>query len=142
MNKFKQSSLVERNKMTALFNMYGITNFSFTDEDSYERFDGEFTNLKNEEIIFEVKVRNIKSNAYRTTIIEKSKYDFLLSQDKISYLFIFFNDNSYFIHKLDKNNNYNMVKRNAPKTTAGNNEMVQKEFVEIYIDKVQFLTTN
>lgn len=142
-NKFQQSSKLERTKMTALFGLHNITNFSFTDDDGLERHDGEFQNPDNleESIMFEVKVRNVSSSAYRTTIIEESKYDYLMAFGKKAYLFIFFSDNTYFIHKLDPKNNYKKVSKSAPKTTCGNRTYVQKNFIEIEIDKIGYLTT-
>lgn len=136
MNNFKKSSLVEREKMEKIFNKFNVLVYNFTDEDGFDKHDGSYINSKKEHITFEVKVRNVPNNKYSTTVIEKSKYDYLMNLENTTpYLFIFFSDNTYFIHKLSKDNNYKQTKMKAPKTTAADNSMIMKDFVEIKIDK-------
>ena len=134
MNNFTKSSTLERTKMESLFEKFNVINYSFTDEDSYEQHDGIFTNSRNEDIIFEVKVRNVPSNRYSTTVIEESKYNYLMNQkDKVPFIFIFFSDGTYFPHKLEEVNNYKRTVMSAPKTTAGDQTKILKHFVEIPI---------
>ncbi len=132
MNKFTKASQLEREKMEKLFNKFNVAIYSFTDENSFDKHDGIFINSKDENIMFEVKVRNVTSTQYKTTVIEKNKYDYLMSQsDKVPYLFIFFSDGTYFPHRLDKNNNYKQTAMGAPKTTSGDQTRITKQFIEI-----------
>ena len=138
MNEFTKASQIERAKMEKLFEKFNVSIYSFTKDDSYDQHDGVFINSKDENIMFEVKVRNVTSTQYKTTVIEKSKYDYLMSQtDKVPYLFIFFSDGTYFPHRLDKNNDYKQSAMGAPKTTAGDQTRITKQFIEIPINPKQ-----
>lgn len=133
MNAFTQSSIKEREHMERVFLEREITKYSFTDEEGFCRHDGQFTNSKGQEIIFEVKVRNVSSTKYRTTVIEESKFDYLLDNRRPAVLFIFFTDGKYLIHKLSRDNKYYTTQMLAPRTTAGYNDKVLKTFIEIPI---------
>jgi hypothetical protein len=132
---FKESSKTERILMSKLLNKKGITNIYFTNEIGYAKFEGLFTNSKGEEIIFEVKNRKNTSTFYNETIIEKTKFDFLLSSGITPYIFIFFTDNKVLIHKLDRNNKYKEKIYLAPKTTDGDNTKINKVMIKIEIKK-------
>ena len=142
MNNFQQASSLERKKMEAIFAFHNITNYKFTDELGYARYDGEFVNSKGESIIFEVKVRNVTSTKYKTTVIEQSKYDYLITQSKKAYVFVFFTDDTYMMHYLNASNNYKKSQMYAPRTTAANTGHKVKDFIEIPITKLHTLSTN
>lgn len=135
-NKFTQSSTLERAKMTDIFNKFNITTYDFTDEKGFAKHDGTFVNSKNEKIMFEVKVRAVSSKAYKTTVIEKAKYDYLLDEayntGSKPYVFVFFNDGNYMVQNLETAK-VTYSKKQAPRTTAGSNEMITKHFTEIEI---------
>lgn len=132
MDKFKKASLLERSKMEQVFNKEGIVNYNFTSAESKERHDGTFENKKGTKITFEVKVRNIDVNKYDTTIIEKSKFDYLITQTN-PYLFVFYENDVYLSHRLKKNNNYVFSTKMAPRATMGDNTIIKKIMVEIPI---------
>lgn len=138
MNKFVESSKLERKKMLQVFEKNNITDYEFTDENGFDKYDGIFTKKDGTSIVYEVKNRNIPSNRYLTTIIERSKYEYLIGLAKttgsLPYIFIFFTDGKYFVQNLLEANVL-FVNKNCPKTTAGNNQIVAKELVEITIDK-------
>jgi len=139
MNKFKQAALLEREKMETIFKRKGITSYNFTSIDSYDKHDGTFVNTRGETITFEVKVRNVNSGTYNTTIIEKSKFDYLLTQPN-PHLFIFFQNGRYLVHKLSADKNYIFSTKFAPKTTSGNTDKIDKQMVEIPIIERELLT--
>ena len=141
MNKFIESSKKERELMLTIFNKHNITDYSFTDEYSSLRYDGIFNKESKgttRKIVFEVKNRKIDSNRYRTTVIEKSKYEFLIEfakeNDAEPFIFIFFTDGTYLAENLNKCN-VTFSKKYCPKTTDGNNSMIEKELCEILITK-------
>lgn len=138
MNNFEKSSLIERKRMEKLFEKHNVIQYKFTTESSYEQYDGIYINSRGEEVMFEVKNRNVPSDKYRTTVIEESKFNFLTSQkDKQPYIFIFFTDGLYFPYNLNDATEYKRTKMLAPKTTAGDNTKIYKDFVEIVIDKTK-----
>jgi hypothetical protein len=132
MNKFEQAALLERQKMEQIFKNKNITNYTFTDAKGFDKHDGTFVNTRGEIITFEVKVRNVNSGTYNTTVIEQSKYDYLLTQSN-PHIFIFFQDGRYLLHRLDSNKNYIFSTKFAPKTTSGYNQKIDKKMVEIPI---------
>ena len=139
MNQFQLSSIRAKELMNNLLNSKGIPNhdIAFTDEKGYDKYDGTFKNSKGQTIMFEIKVRNVPSTQYPTTVIEKGKYDFLINQHNASgvipYLFVFFTDGKVLIQNL-LSKSVIPTRMFAPKTTAGNNEKVIKNFVEFPID--------
>lgn len=130
MDKFRIAEELEHRLMTGLLTSKGITNIKFSGD--YKRHDGEYLNSKGENIMFETKVRNVTSDRYPTTVIERSKYEYLIRQDKPAYLFVYFTDNKVLIVDV-KNSKSKFSQRMSPKTTSGNNEKVLKEFVEFNI---------
>lgn len=138
MSRFSEASIIERRMLEDMFIEGGVEEYGFTDEDSFEQYDGKYI-YEGKKVIFEVKVRNIDSGKYKTTIIEESKYRFLLdyckeNPDVHPYIFIFFTDNKVFRGDL-REERVNFVTKMAPKTTMGDNTKVKKKFVEIKIDK-------
>lgn len=139
MNQFQLSSIRAKELMNNLLNSKGIPNHDivFTDEKGYDKYDGTFKNSKGQTIMFEIKVRNVPSTQYPTTVIEKGKYDFLINQYNTSgvipYLFVFFTDGKVLMQNL-LSKSVIPTRMFAPKTTAGNNKKVIKNFVEFPIN--------
>ena len=128
----------EREKMSQLFTQNGITNYLFTTE-RYAQWDGLYVNSKDTSVCFEVKVRNFNHDKYYSTMIEKSKFDYLTSTQQIGEprLFVFFEDNTYFTTKLEKDNpDYFHSKEWLPRTTTGNSDKVLTDVVYIPVTKV------
>lgn len=133
--KFQRASALERQKMSELLSKYKITDYSFTDDNGYDEYDGTYINPFGEDVAFEIKNRNVSSTKYPTTIIEESKYNFLITQSiGIPMLYVFFNDGTYFYEELNAAKNYNKVVMGAPSTTMGDDTWVSKTFIEIPID--------
>ena len=143
MNKFIESSKKERELMKKLFERNNVSMYSFTEDDSFDRHDGEYYRKDGQKIVFEVKNRAVASNKYRTTVIEKKKYDYLLEysvkNNCIPMVFIFFSDGVYYTEDLKTAEKYFTVKR-CPKTTAGNNDKIEKELCEIVIKKTNLFS--
>lgn len=150
MNKFQIASIKERQAMESLFNQNNINHYYFTDDKGYDRVDGYYTAFtasnQTKEVVFEVKNRDVTSNQYRTTIIDKDKIDYIIEKaietNNIPYLYFFFKDNKYLSIELKKDNNYSIIKRTAPSTTMGNNQMRIKEFVEFPIENLIDINLN
>jgi hypothetical protein len=123
--------------MEFLFKKYNVLDYNFTPADSFESFDGTYTNSKNEHIVFEVKVRNVPSTQYKTTIIEEFKLDELLKKKDPAYVFVFFSDNKFMCHKVEPKENYKITQQLAPKTTCGNDAKIMKNFINIQIQNVK-----
>ena len=136
MNKFQEASKLERDKMTKILQENRIDIFSFTPDDTFERYDGIFINSKGKKIIFEVKNRAIPSDKFPTTIIEEHKYEFLINQTiGEPWLFVFFSDDVYLMEKIKESKNYNRLTIGAGKTTMGDQTMISKVVIEIPIIK-------
>lgn len=136
-NKFVQASQQERQLMESMFLEAGVDQYWFTDDESFDQYDGKYI-YEDKKVIFEVKVRNIPSTQFRTTIINKEKYDFLVNYCKESpdvhpYIFVFFSDEKVFRADLLKDE-VNFITRKAPQTTMGNQTMIEKVFAEFKID--------
>lgn len=130
MDKFKIAEELEHKMMIGFLNSKGISNIKFSGD--YWRHDGEYINSKGDLIMFETKVRDVTSKYYPTTVIEKSKYDYLMGQKDPVYLFVFFTDNKVLVADVKKSD-VKFTKRLSPKTTSGNKEKVLKHFVEFEI---------
>lgn len=130
MNKFEIAERLERELITGLLNTKGITNIKFSGK--YAQHDGEYITTAGDKVMFEVKVRNVTSNRYPTTVIERSKYEYLKNQSCKAYLFVFFTDNKVLIQDV-KSGKVKYSTMNAPKTTSGNNTKIAKQFVEFNI---------
>lgn len=130
MNKFEIAEQLERKLITGLLDTKNITNIKFSDK--YAQHDGEYLTTAGDKVMFEVKVRNVSSNRYPTTVIEESKYEYLKSQSCKAYLFVFFTDNKVLIQDV-KTGKVRYSTMNAPKTTSGNNTKIAKRFVEFNI---------
>ena len=128
----------ERKLMKEYFEKNDITQYQFSPDDSFEQWDGKCV-IGDSQIIFEVKVRNIPSFRYKTTIIEESKYDFLINYTKETkvkpYIFIFFTDGKVLKKNL-KNVNKNTIKKIAPIMTSEDKGEKEKTFVEIEITEL------
>lgn len=138
MNKFEAASRNERTLLREFLLTRGIENVNFTGDTSYERYDGTYRNSKGENIIFEVKVRSISSTNFKTSIIEKPKYDFLLREadrlNAIPFVFIFYIDNKVLVQNLlDSSCIKKNIVKEAPKTTMGDRYKKIKTFIEIPI---------
>lgn len=130
MDKFKIAEQLERDLITDFLVDNNIKNIKFSGK--YAQHDGIYLTTTGEEVMFEIKVRNVASYTYPTTVIEKSKYEYLKKQSGKAYLFVFFTDNKVMI----KNVKAGEVKHStmgAPKTTAGDNTKIEKQFVEFDI---------
>ena len=57
MNKFIESSKKERELMKKLFERNNVSMYSFTEDDSFDRHDGEYYRKDGQKIVFEVKNR-------------------------------------------------------------------------------------
>lgn len=142
MDDFHKASDTERMLMTQLFIDNGVDSYIFTPAKGYDREEGYYTatTRTRKEIVFEVKNRNITSDMYTTTYIEKDKVDNILRIAKetnhIPFLFFFFTDNKYMTVKLDFDTCYTTIKKLAPKTTMGNQTKVLKEFVPFKITRL------
>lgn len=146
MNKtFTQHGKVERQKMANLLASKNVKYIEYTSEEGYHQFDGVYFNSKKKIVMFEVKNRNVTSTQYSTTIIEKSKYDYLLDESAlkgvIPLLFVFFTDNKYAIINLNNEQAVN-GQLNCPKNTAsdGNNSYITKDVVEFKLTKENIYT--
>lgn len=139
MNNFQTASIKSKEYMTELLKTQGIdsSKICFTSEKGYKRYDGTYQNSKGKTIIFEIKVRNVASFQYPTTVIEQSKYDFLINEHKrsgvIPFIFIFFTDGKVLIQNL-LGNSVTAKEYYAPRTTAGDNTRVIKKFMEFPIN--------
>jgi hypothetical protein len=67
--------------MMQLFKQFGITQFDFTSVKGHDRVDG-YTGKTGNEYFFEVKTRTNDVLTY-STVIEKSKLEFILNETKI-----------------------------------------------------------
>ena len=136
-SSFTTASTVEREKMLQLFTQNGITNYLFTDETTYEQWDGLYvTKLKS--VCFEVKVRQFEHDRWYSTMIEKSKFDFLTTTQQIGEprLFVFFDDNTYFTTKLERESlEYFHSKEFLPRTTMGSRDKILTDVVYIPMPK-------
>lgn len=138
----KQYSEVERRLMKEYFQSKGITKYQFSPADGYDQWDGKFVDGQ-DQIIFDVKVRNIPSTMYNTTIINESKYDFLTKYTEDTnvkpYIFVFFTDGKVFVKNL-KRVKKNIVEKTADKVTA-EPEKGKKvhRYCEIYIDELSLI---
>lgn len=142
---FNDAENTERDYMMKVFNQFGITDYKFTPNGSYEQHDGEYTNSKGEKILFEVKVRYKGINEFKTTIIEKSKYDYLLQQElitgKIPYLFAFYpQDNKVFVARVVEGMEEKV--NSCQRQTCGDQTKVYKNLVNFKITEQGTITLN
>lgn len=80
-NAFTNASKKERKTLIELFNKLGITDYEFSPENGMDRWDFKFT-ANGIDYIGDVKCRNIKHDAYKDSLIDKSKLDFLMNEGK------------------------------------------------------------
>lgn len=146
MDYFKAAGDNERQKMTNLFEQFGITSYVFTKSDGYDRVEGYYTGKTGNEYVFEVKCRDIATTAYTQTIIEKKKVDAVLEEsDKSNHkpiLFFFFTDGNCMFQRLDKETYYSTINLDAPATTMGYNNKVTKQFVPFNITTNKLIKLN
>lgn len=142
MTKFETAELAERNNMIALFKQFNVQQYEFTETNTFNNVDGYFTGSTGNQVAFEVKVRNTKSDQYSTTIIESFKLDAMHSATSNTQydpmLFVFFADSKVFFEKL-KVDGYEKFVCPTQATTMGNTELINKEFVKIPINNKQIL---
>lgn len=142
---FDNAETLETQLMTKVFNQFGITDYSFTPNGSYSRHDGQYTTTRGEKIIFETKVRTIGINDYNTTVIEQSKYEYLLQQElitgKIPYLFVFYpKDNKVFVTRVVEG--LNKTSNSCQKQTCGDQTKVTKKLINFPITSMGTITLN
>lgn len=144
--KFIEASAQERRKMSQFFEKYNLTSFNFTPDDGYDSWDGFFTGKTGTEVIFEVKVRDLKVDTYSTTIIEAQKVEAILKASKeynhTPFIFFFFNEDTLMIQPLYHDVHYSKFILPCPATTMGRTEMIDKEMVEFPIDKAKIYIIN
>jgi hypothetical protein len=70
-------------KMMQLFKQFGITQFDFTSVKGHDRVDGYYTGKTGNEYFFKLKRTNDASAFTYSTVIEKSKLEFILNETKI-----------------------------------------------------------
>lgn len=128
----------ERELMKQYMESHNIKSFQFSPDDSFEQWDGKMIDGETR-IIFEVKVRNIPSYKYSTTIIDETKYNFLLDYTKDTdvqpYIFIFFSDGKVLKKNL-KVVARKTLRMKAPIMTSENKGEKLKDFVEIPITEL------
>lgn len=134
MTEFDRYSKAEENNMAYLFQQNDVEDFCFTQTSS--QYDGQFTTKSGREAIFEVKNRAVSHNTYNTTIIEKSKFDYMRKAAKEMkvqpLLFVFFKDNKYLTIDLNTANpRFNSIY--APATTAVSSNKILKEMAHFNI---------
>jgi hypothetical protein len=141
MNNFQKASVKERQKAEALLISKGVTEYGFTDDEGYDQHDGWYTTKTGKIICFEVKNRNVSSTKYRTTVIEKKKYEYMTNEQKVGepYLFVFFTDDKVLVENLTSRP-YKQTQFMAPKTTADYSNKILKLQIEIPIDNTNILT--
>lgn len=144
--KFQQASDKEREQMIKLFNQFGVENYTFSDSNGYDQYDGCFTGRTGNQVIFEVKNRDCSSEKYDETVVEKSKVDFLknetVNMTHEPIIFFFFTDGKCWIERIKYDQYYSSWAAPAPKTTMGDNEMKIKQFVSFPIDKNKLILLN
>lgn len=133
--KVQEYSKRERELMEKYMESNGIKTYSFSPIDSFEQWDGKMID-DGVKIIFEVKVRNIASDKYKTAIIDKVKYDFLMDYTKDTdvqpFIFIFYNDGKV-LRKNLKKTKVKTTEKAAPIMTAEDKGKRIKELTEIPI---------
>lgn len=134
MDKFKVAEIVEKSLTTYMLVENGIEFDTIRFTEGFAQHDGEFVDKKGQTVKFETKVRNVPSDRYSTTIIEESKYEYLMAEELPTYLFVFFTDCKVFVQNVKKAE-VSKKKKKAPKTTAGDNKKIEKTFVEFDIKK-------
>lgn len=132
MDDSKLAEIVEKSLTTYMLVQNGIEFDTISFTGRFAQHDGEFVNKKGQRVKFETKVRNVPSDRYSTTIIEESKYDYLMAEELPTYLFVFFTDGKVFVKNVKKAE-VSKKNRKAPKTTTGNNKKIEKTFVEFDI---------
>lgn len=144
MDNFTKAERIEAQLINKLFKQVGVTNYTITPEKSYSQHDGTYVRSNGDNVIYEVKVRYVGINQYPTTVIEQAKYDYMIKTAKETnstpYLLAFYpKENKVLYIDLTENLDFTTTTQYAPKTTCGDNQMVQKSFVNIPIRKNQIL---
>lgn len=135
MNNFNRASQEERLIMTKFFKQKNITNYTFTEIESFDRYDA----IINNKAVIEVKVRNQNSTDFSSTMIEKSKFDFLINYSKetnlIPFLFVYYKKDKLlrWWNLLEQPRKIIILK--CPKSTMGDNTMIDKECIDIQVTK-------
>ncbi len=146
MNKFQRASIREREVLTTLFNKAKAQDYTFTNVDGYASYDAMLTGRTGTVYMVECKVRNVNSDTYLTTMIEKYKFDYLISTTKGTNikpnLTVVFKDNLMFNTTLSEDMEYEIGWAWCPKTTMGDDEYVYKEVVYITIEKNKLFNCN
>lgn len=78
-NKFEQAGIEEREKLTRLYSTLGITDYGFTPIKGYAKVDSFYRDEDGVKYIVEAKVRKNYINDYATHMIQRDKYDELVT---------------------------------------------------------------
>lgn len=139
-NDFIKASRIEREKMDIIFKKYNVTDYEYSPDDGFDGWDGKYTNSKGEQIIYEVKVREIASDKYKEVILNKSKVDNIVAmakqENRIPFAFIFFNDNKVGIINLTEWWWFKQSTILVSKTTMGDQTKINRKIYNIKIDKL------
>jgi hypothetical protein len=79
---FEKASENERKKMMQLFKQFGITQFDFTSVKGHDRVDGYYTGKTGNDFL-KLKQEQMMQVFTYSTVIEKSKLEFILNETKI-----------------------------------------------------------
>lgn len=98
------SSNYEREVLTKIFEQKGITEYEFSDSDSWARYDVIFTTASGKKYIAEIKNREITSDKFKTTVLESKKVHWLCKEAKrlgvIPMYIATFTDHKYILFNL------------------------------------------
>lgn len=143
MNAFTKASKKERDVLLALFQKNNVTKYEFTDPEGFDRHDAEFE-MNGKTYLVEIKNRNVKSNAFKTTLIEESKVKYLVdkakAENKIPLLLITFTDGMFAQFNLSTclKPKY-LTTRDCNRTTAVSSQKITKDVYLIPIDNVKVI---
>lgn len=137
---FETASENERQKMIQLFKQFGVQHFEFTSVKGHDRVDGYYTASTGTEYFFEVKTRSNDASGYTySTVIEKSKLNYILEQSKNMkhkpLVFFFFASGDCHIEQLNRETYYTGFSAYGNQTTAdGNTTKVLKDYIPFKIN--------
>lgn len=138
---FTNAATKERKYALQYFLDKGYTedNIEFTPSDGVDRYDGILTKHNGDKILFEIKIRDVKSDQYKTSMLDESKYLILLEEAKkinaIPAAMFFYNDGKLLALNLLKNPPVKVSERWMPRTTAINTGRCTKRIAEFKIKK-------
>ena len=107
---------------------------------SYEHYDAEGRTPKDKKCVVEMKFRN---KYYQTKLLEKSKYDKLMSMDQdITKLYLVFDTRGYYIFWLDNMVMPKLETINCPSTTLWNTHKTKKEVYLLEEAQASYINTD